>query len=124
MTTLEVLTAAREKIAAPEHWTQEAFARRMPDEDEGQEVGDDIDPCKPNAVCWCATGAIAAVQGASAPEWGDLLTQAFGMTDSELERFNDSHAHPEVLALFDKAVAAVQEESEAGQWHTIEPKLR
>jgi hypothetical protein len=104
MTALEVLIAARGKIADPKHWTQEAFARRLPDEEEGQEVGSDIDPCKPSAVCWCATGAIAAVQGAASPDWGDVFESAFGMSDGSVENFNDAHTHAEVIALFDKAI--------------------
>lgn len=111
MTTEEVLIAAREKIADEKHWTQEAFARIAPDEDEGEVEGRDVRPTNSNAVCWCATGAIAAIQGVTAPDWGDVFTEAFGMTDSELESFNDTHTHTEVLNLFDQAIASEQARS-------------
>ncbi len=125
MNTVELLEAARAKIAEPERWTQEYDAR-----DKG---GADVDFGHSDAVCWCAAGALGAV----ACEDGGLDGVAFDMA---LKALNDSATayriepgthwwpevryqaaiaqandhksgdrgadHARVLAIFDRAIAA------------------
>lgn len=63
----------------------------------------------------CAVGAIAAVEGVGGVtahgESGatDALRLACG--DQKIAYFNDTHTHKEVLAVFDKAIAAEIEKS-------------
>jgi hypothetical protein len=97
MTTLEVLKAAREKIADPAHWTKGEIAR--------DKFGMDSMSKSPDACAWCAMGAIWNVS----PNV-EVRAEAFNALDVQtylgVPEFNDSHTHPEVLALFDKAIAA------------------
>lgn len=51
MRTVDILRAAREKIARPEHWTKGMYARATD--------GEYAAPRSPRAVCWCALGAAA-----------------------------------------------------------------
>lgn len=103
MNTREILVAAREKISAPERWTQFVGART----DDGYATywGD------PEAVCWCALGAVSAIddrQRNVAVQSGAIkaLQQSAG---SALTEYNDTHTHADVLALFDCAIAALRE---------------
>lgn len=104
MTTLETLKAARKVIEDPAHWTQEEFARQFNDSDELVWAH----PHKAGAVCWCATGAIACVQGRGNPSWNFEFDEAFGKTDDQLQEFNDSHTHADVLAAFDEAIKKLE----------------
>jgi hypothetical protein len=103
MTTLETLKAAREKIADPARWTQDWFAKRI-DEDG---TFKDTDATSSAAVCWCSSGAIRAVLGVD--DFGFInedFAVPFGFnTLGDLENFNDTHTHPEVLRAFDEAIA-------------------
>lgn len=109
MTRLEILKAARAKIAEPEHWTQEEYARVHDDE---YGIMRWAAANNPSATCWCATGAISAIQGNPGdPEWDVGLSEAFGgMSSGDVEQFNDNHTHAEVLALLDKAIAKLESE--------------
>lgn len=112
--TLDVLKGARDLLSDPDRWTAS-----------GQyAVGADgytpADPREGNARAFCALGACSRVG------WFDLLT--FADEEGGLAReiraalrevagenvidFNDTHSHAEVLALFDKAIAA--EEAKRG----------
>lgn len=99
MTVKEVLIAARAKIADPAHWTQFEYARRI--------SGFGVSPESTYAECWCAIGALASVVGdtaraeKSAPY--NALLDAMG---EDVDNFNDTHTHAEVLAKFDEAIAA------------------
>lgn len=100
MNTREILVAARELISVPERWTQGSLAESR--------LGRPIGPSTPGAVCWCALGAVQKV--------ADDLNMPFGGAVSHLNKagpinlglFNDTHTHPEVVALFDRAIASCE----------------
>lgn len=100
MTTLETLTAAREKIANPGRWTQRSYAKNA--------KGEHVDPASPAACKWCADGAVWAVRPV-APAY-KLATAVLDILSGQGSAavFNDSHTHAEVLALFDKAIASLE----------------
>jgi hypothetical protein len=99
MTPVDILKAARELIAKPERWTRGTFARNL----DGHPVPYDTSL----AASFCALGAICHIATLCPRE----RTQAECMLRGELptlqlvSAFNDSHDHPEVLALFDRAIA-------------------
>ncbi len=100
MNTLEILKAARELIAQPEHWTTEGCAR--------DKNGLTTDCLLPEAFSFCSFGAVYRVTG------GDnaLLDKAERVLDrhmnGNLVPFNDRHSHSEVLAAWDKAIESVK----------------
>ena len=106
MNTVEILKAAKQKIIDPSNWMQGYYAR---DINGSERVGNE-----PGAVCFCSIGAIEAVTGIfhHGKGWNnkpvDLLQEAAGM---QIANYNDSHTHEEVLAVFDKAIAAAEKES-------------
>jgi hypothetical protein len=89
----EILIAARKLIEKPENWTQETSARDA--------AGRETLPTSPRAVCWCASGAILRAGRADA---GNALFALRSV--GNIAHFNDTHTHPEVLALLDKAIEA------------------
>lgn len=118
METLEVLERARALITPPEAWTTKAFARTakgilFP---EGQRVQHSA----PEAVCWCAVGACRKAAGVKRLfdenyAASDRAVQALGKqlrpegwegSFADVHSYNDDHTHAEVLALFDRAIAA------------------
>lgn len=110
----EVLIEARALIADPARWTQGEFARTAD--------GRILDGYCEGAVCWCALGAIRKVtmEGAeSREERTEALVLSYDAADLlqahlanviAVPKFNDSHTHEEVLALFDKAIGREQNE--------------
>jgi hypothetical protein len=125
---LEILKAARDKIADPQHWTQNAFARTAGGQAlPSNSVNDVI------AHCWCTTGAIVAVAASDdgpysgPPSLQALLDNDIGvaLAMNELRKhmqlkcpgsggegssghvayFNDTHTHAEVLHAFDMAIS-------------------
>jgi len=94
----QVLIKARELISKPENWTQRAVARTP----EGHRTS----ALSTNAVCYCAMGALIKIyplyQGS---RHIGTLAKAMGTTD--IAHYNDNHTHAEVLAMFDKAVTAL-----------------
>jgi len=104
MSAADVLVKARELIAEPARWTTGGFAR--------DRRGDSTDWLSPTATCWCAAGAIAAVD--VVPGWrseavGALAHEA-GVARGNVGVFNDSHSHAEVIALFDRTIARLRAE--------------
>lgn len=96
--TIEVLKAARELISDPKHWTQYLFAR--------DDNGNSTQPVSVRAVCWCALGAIDRVSGDDESAGDDALDALMEVVEEgNVSTFNDSHTHPEVMALFDAAIA-------------------
>ena len=97
MTTVEILKAARAKIADEKHWTQVASAR--------DSQGIEVSPVSPKAVSWCSTGALTA-SAMTFPDaawnfiWASMKSPPAGMGF-----YNDSHTHAEVLAAWDAAIA-------------------
>jgi hypothetical protein len=100
MTTREVLVEARRLIEKPEHWTKDEDARDL--------HGLPVDPLDDDAARWCIGGAIRRIGGGSGtPEVYDVIRAV--ISDEFISRFNDEHTHVEVLALFDKAIAACED---------------
>lgn len=102
MTPLETLKAARQLISDPAKWTQRFMAR---DADKHPTyVG------SKSADCWCSMGAICHVVGGLCQSDGEAALAALGATigGKNVVRFNDTHTHAEVLALFDAAIAELE----------------
>ena len=107
----EVLRAARAKIEKAENWTQGEYGR-----DARGRVADVMVACSR-----CSVGAVFAVcaEVRSAPEtraWNLLREQVPGYSESwvydPVVAFNDTSTHAEVLALFDRAIAAAEARGE------------
>lgn len=106
MTPKEILIAARAKIEAPERWTQGKFAQTP--------MADEVPPDSPLASCWCVLGAIAAITHDDPHDIRDEvywpIHKAIGLPADSLAipAWNDAptRTHAEVLAAFDRAIAA------------------
>lgn len=111
----DFLVASRNVIADPEHWTQGMWAC---DSD-----GESVDSCSPDAVRWCAVGAMEKVD--SHHEFFDFriwrkaqkeLVETMRRLDREegnecesgssIQDYNDTYSHAEVLRAFDLAIEA------------------
>lgn len=119
METLEVLEQARALITPPEAWTTKAFAREKPSIAWPEGLG--VQSSAPEAVCWCAIGACRKAAGVV-----NLFDANYAASDSAVQAlgkqlrpegwegsyfeavhfYNDNQTHAEVLALFDRAIAA------------------
>lgn len=100
---LAVLRAARALIAEPDRWSQGASARAF-DERTGRLI--ETKPKNKDAVQWCGLGALVKAGAGKTPRWA---ARAMGLKNSvELEAYNDSHDHADVLALFDRAIAKLE----------------
>jgi hypothetical protein len=124
MTPLEILKAARSKIAVARHWTKGQFART-------RQGGRARLPTEPDAKCYCAVGAILAA--AELPQFPSpynptaagqgvrdatlLLDRAiygddyfYGLRGYQLQdtatKYNDRDdvTHADILATFDRAI--------------------
>lgn len=112
MNIVEVLRAARTKIASPDHWTKYTLARNV--------HGSCVDVNSTAAVRWCAIGAIETV--ASTRHLGEKSTAVKALKDAldtsysrlGVSGYNDhSHTtHEMVLALFDHAIELLEPKSE------------
>lgn len=97
MTPLEVLVAARELISDPSKWTQNAIAR-MPD-------GTECSEHDPEAVSWCALGAIHKCGYVySGDAWAHLSNAAYEVGASSLVDVNNNRQHADVMRMFDRAI--------------------
>lgn len=94
---VEKLKAARELVARPGGWTQEAFAR----DDEGQQT----QSRSRDAVCWCAEGALKASRSGFAEF--DFLQKLLGLP---IAVWNDEpgRTQADVVAAFDRAIALAE----------------
>jgi hypothetical protein len=96
---LEVLKAARDKIADPKNWTQGVSAR--------DHNGKYTSPCNYDAVSWCASGAVYDVADTSYETYHEAIAALagtpLGAVDKVVE-INDNSTHAEVLAMFDAAI--------------------
>lgn len=108
MTVKEVLVQARQKIDAPEKWTQGAFGRNAD--------GDYLGLCDPSACRWCVAGAVCEVAESSPLEDAAIAVLAELVPkppptamDGSVAHFNDTHTHAEVLALLDRAIASLED---------------
>lgn len=97
--TAAILRAARERIARPEAWTRGAYWRDV----NGQ------DCAQPDAVCFCALGAIRASGGIddASPPAKALKAVVRALGYSYVHDWNDDTptTHADVLAAFDRAIA-------------------
>lgn len=96
----EVLTKARELIADEKRWTRDCSARNA--------AGNYVSVFDDSAACWCASGAIWKASAAQV----NLCETAMACLRHECRMgvagFNDRHTHAEVLAAFDRAIAACE----------------
>lgn len=99
MDTLEILKAGRELISDPARWTQNVTARDAQDD---WAFASDQD-----AVCWCSLGALLKIGGSGYQDAIDALDiSALQLGSQQATLFNDTHTHAEVLAMWDRAIAA------------------
>ena len=104
MDTVEILEKARELISDESRWTQGSYAK--------DEKGEGTLPWREEAVCFCALGAIKKAgnfhDDCSEPAifLGRVLRDDMGL--HSVDEYNDSHSHADVLALFDRAIAAAR----------------
>lgn len=88
MKTSEILTAARKQIELPENWCQQYFFRD-------------------NARCSDGALVMASLMGdPKSVEQADRLLAS--EMDGDIRTFNDTRTHAEVLAAFDRAIAAAK----------------
>ena len=97
MTTVEMLKAARAKIADAEHWTKFANARDVHDEC--------VSPTSQEAVSWCSLGVLVALATISTESRSKDISFLHAHMNPSLVKFNDTHTHAEVLAAWDAAIA-------------------
>lgn len=98
-TTKEVLEAARDLIVDPKRWTTEYFAKDASEKFVGSQ--------SPQAVCWCAAGAINRVSGVDGRLAERALTAFRQVVGFNIAKFNDSSRHEDVIAAFDIAICLV-----------------
>ena len=99
----EILIEAKKKIYTPEKWTASTLAR----DSKNQEV--DFD--SKNAVCFCSIGALKVEfheKNIPNSTWYSCIKALSGTMDVGAALFNDVHTHEEVMAAWDKAIAATQ----------------
>lgn len=111
MNVLEALVKGRKLISDEERWTTGASARDV--------NGNNVPSVDPTATCWCTIGAIGKIvfsdgdvntcqetifSGAIRSLEAHVPYQKFG--GRMIAPFNDTHTHAEVLAVWDKAIAA------------------
>jgi hypothetical protein len=106
MNTVEILKAARDLIADETKWTQGYFAKDA--------QGKYVSPLDVEAACFCAIGAVSRVSGQPSfetdkSEPARYLWEVIGVSDQFVFEFNDTHTHPEVIELFDKAIARAEQ---------------
>jgi hypothetical protein len=105
---LEVLTEARTRITEPGTWIVGYLAK--------DQFGMPVNSASRGADSFCALGAVFAGTGgdwntSSATEAIRALARVLGVSDMDalvaaatIARWNNSHSHEEVLALFDQAI--------------------
>lgn len=104
--TARVLREARKLIERPEAWTRGAFARSSA---QWPVASDDAE-----AACWCIHGAINRISRIACREDGamDAKIALRNALPASIALFNDdpSTTHADVLAAFDRAIAAEDRE--------------
>ena len=101
MSSADILRAARARIADPKNWTQGEMAR------DGS--GKACPARSPNAVCWCAMGAVKVSGADFYSEAADLLWQVshdlFGRGVPYVNDDPDEDlGHSAVLKIYDRAI--------------------
>src|SRR5271167_3463312 len=97
MTLVEILVAAKEKIADPMNWTREAYARPHSDSNVDPEYGPrEVEPKSAKACAWCSAGALVAVDP-NISEMSVDETEAYILLSSvagrDIVHFNDENNH-------------------------------
>jgi hypothetical protein len=99
MDTVEILTKARELISDEGRWTRLSYAR---DAD-----GNVVRPNDPDAVCFCAMGALLraskksmAYEDEEIPGFSELRKAM----RRDVTRYNDAFSHKAVVLAFDRAI--------------------
>ena len=106
MTTIaDVLRAARAKIERPEAWMKGNFAR------DKRKLATDSNAL--NAVCWDSAGAVYATPFNINMHILAILLLRKTLGVSSITAWNDAskRTHAEVLAAFDRAILAAEQES-------------
>lgn len=98
MTTLEILEAARRLIEKRENWTRAWWALDA--------AGNPVDSTDPSGVCFCIAGAINRASDRNGRAAFEALERQITSGPRQIIQFNGGHTHEEVLALFDRAIAA------------------
>lgn len=102
MTTLiDILRAARQRIASPDQWCQGTYAQNA--------SGDKVQSRDTRACRWCAKGALFAAGAQEHDLYGPCLDILEPEMEDNIADFNDHHTHPEVLAAFDRAIAKLEQ---------------
>jgi hypothetical protein len=103
MRAVDILKAAKEKIATPDKWTQGAYAKDA--------NGYAVVETSNKAACFCSLGAIYAAnpRKEGTPNWDAQLAArdlASVVGKQSIVNWNDEEGrtHEEVLAAFDKAI--------------------
>lgn len=100
--TVEILRAARERIADPERWCQGYYAQ----DPNGAEVEpDDVQACK-----WCAVGSLC-LEVQSRDEAHLYLVDAAREVGITPTAINDGRGHSAVMVLFDRAMQLAEASS-------------
>ena len=100
----ELLRIARAKIAEPGTWIQNTLARNILDMK--------VDPPTPSAVKFCLVGAVYQTEGTDVRgETNCLVYLEQALPDGwyDLEFYNDSHTHQQVLDVYDRAIALAEQ---------------
>ena len=93
----EVLRAARAKIEKAENWTQGVYAR--------DSFRNPVEPWSQSACAWSVGGALFAAKSRGG-EWRRAAKALSDQLPSGVAHVDDIRTHAEVLALFDRAIAA------------------
>ncbi len=99
MTTTEALQTARDKIADPKNWCQGSYAK---DED-----GNNCPTHSPEAVAWCARGAVGFMGDAMA--YSTLSDACWHLNTDVPPNVNDYGTHADVMKMYDLAIRMSQE---------------
>ena len=104
MKTSELLIAAKAKIANPVNWIQGLYAADAKRER--------TSPTSVEAVCFCSMGAVYSVESMkSLRRIAEIALDNFANDD--IVGYNDAHTHEQVMAVWDKAIAAALAEGAA-----------
>lgn len=102
MTDLEIIKAARQVISDPDHWLRNHYAENA-----------DGETCwgyQEDAIKWCSTGAIQKVGGNDTMISG-IIAEAAGII-SLIEANDHANDHAEIMAVWDRAIAKLEEKNE------------
>lgn len=121
MKTSEILKKAKSLIDSPEKWAKGHYAT--------DDCGYQVNVMDKRAACFCSVGAVqratheglmrseqalATLNGRSDKAFATLNRQLKGCSGTFARRnvvdFNDYHTHTEVMDMFDRAIAAAEQE--------------